>query len=332
MADGVKQMEDFWATFENMTPPAPATAETPVEVPTVPDVQALTDIVASDTTADDTATIIAEATTEPVVEQPEAEAVVEAVIEEAEAPAAEEVSVQVEAPKPKRKRRTKAEMEAARKAEAEKAAAALAEATPVADNSDTATETENTAASTSCTAETNAPGDTITITINKNQTYKDIIKALDLLPAVDEDFIKTKEEIQTKMNQIVVQSGMDRPNVEIMGQKIDELNSIISARMAAMKTAYENLSSREDGILMRVMAKGAVCGSPYNQGNDAARRANGIHAAENFVSPKTKEKVDLYWGVYATRYAKNFYEAAAEQLENKRRLLKQQADFLTMHN
>ncbi len=228
--------------------------------------------------------------------------------------------------KPKRKRRTKAQIEADRLKE-EEAKKAKAEHTDDTENEEEAEENEPEAS-----VATNEAPDTITVTISKNQTYKDIINALDLLPAVDEDFIKIKEEIQNKMNQIVVQSGMDRPNIEIMGQKIDELNAIISARMAAMKTAYENLSSREDGILMRVMAKGSVSGSPYNQSNDAARRANGICAAENFVSPKTKKKVDLYWGVYATRYAKNFYEAAAEQLENKRRLLKQQADFITMHN
>jgi hypothetical protein len=249
--------------------------------------------------------------------------------------------------KKKRHRRTKAEMEAARAAEA---AAKAAEEDKAADEEteeveeeqadeaeveeEAPEETEAPAPKKTKNKPTVAATDTpneITVTIHTNHTYHDIINALNLLPAVDDDFMKTKEEIEQKMNQIVVQSGMDRPNIEIMGQKIDELNAIISGRRAAMKTAYENIASKDDGILMREMAKGSAAGHPFNQSNEAARKANGIVAAENFVSPRTGETIDLYWCAYATRYAKNFYEAAMEQLENKRRLLKQQADFITMH-
>jgi chemotaxis protein histidine kinase CheA len=308
-------LEDFWASFEqNQEEPVPAIEETaaeekPIEKPT------------EEKQAEE---IIPENTTETTEETNEEAS--------AETTAAEEPPA-----KPKRHRRTKAEMEAARKAEAE---AKAEETESTNESTDTVEETtDNTADTveevveekstkkTKTSTKTSVPTQ-ITVTINNNQTYKDIIGALDLLPAVDEDFIKVKQDIQDKMNQIVVQSGMDKANIEVMGQKIDELNAIISARFAAMKTAYENLSSRDDGILMRVIAKGSMSGAPYSQGNDAARRANGINAAENFISPKTQEKVDLFWGVYATRYAKNFYEAAAEQLENKRRLLKQQADLI----
>ena len=231
-------------------------------------------------------------------------------------------AVEAPAPEPekkhKRHRRTKEQIAA-------EAAAASA-------TTQVSSATETAPAPTPAPAATNtvspAP-QTVTMEINTNQSCKDIINALNLLPAVDPNFEAVKKDINDKMDAIVIQNGMDRPNIEMMMCKIDELSNILNRYVAAANTAYENIASEKDGILYRVVAKGSVSNTPFEGSNEAIRKANGIVAAEQFTMPHSKEKVNLFWAVYSTRYAKNFFNAAINQVESKRRLLKVQSDFLT---
>ena len=166
----------------------------------------------------------------------------------------------------------------------------------------------------------NMNGNTIDITKNSDR----IIAALDLYPAISEEFVASQKTIQEKMNKIVITPKMDAANIDIMLCKIDEVVNIIDMNLPSAKSIYVNLSNRDDGVLARAITRGSILDTPYGNKNEVARRANGNYYAEHYKM--NGEEVNLFTLVAAARDAYDFYDSALQQAESKRRILKSKAD------
>lgn len=161
------------------------------------------------------------------------------------------------------------------------------------------------------------------IPINPELNTESMIAELGLLPSVDfEDKIA---DIEEKMNAIKVERNLDAANIMLLNDRIDELADILYADFAEIKSFYDDLTNKDDGIIaitkkMNMRGEGTVA--------DKERRA--LEVCMNYKTPAMTRATNLIQMAWAVRYQYNFLETAINQLENKRRLVKSQSDAMSM--
>lgn len=218
----------------------------------------------------------------------------------------EKEAAPVEEEKPKRK---------TRKPRAKKAAAKVSD-----NNAEENVENDITVANTR-NAEAPDSDDVFTIPVDPHLDIRNIVSSLNLIP--DTTFIEVQKDIQEKMNAIKVERNIDKANIMLMYDLVDELSDILRARYAVVKTIYDNLVNRDIGIIANVKKLNSV-----GAGTVADKERNAIRCLINYQTEGMQEPVNLIQLAWAANYEHNFLESAIDQLETKRRLLRGMEDAL----
>lgn len=159
----------------------------------------------------------------------------------------------------------------------------------------------------------------IYIPVDPSLDVRNIISSLNLIP--DSTFMETQKEIQNKMNAIKIEKNIDKANITLMYDYIDELSDILRSNYAVVKTVYDNLVNREVGIIANVKKLNMV-----GPGTVADKERNAIKCLMAYKTDTMDEPVNLIQASWAANYEFNFLESAIEQLETKRRILKGMED------
>lgn len=163
--------------------------------------------------------------------------------------------------------------------------------------------------------------DVFTIPVDPHLDIRNIVSSLNLIP--DTTFVEVQKDIQEKMNAIKVERNIDKANIMLMYDLVDELSDILRARYAAVKTIYDNLVNRDIGIIANVKKLNSV-----GTGTVADKERNAIRSLINYQTDDMPEPVNLIQFAWAANYEYNFIESAIDQLETKRRLLRGMEDAL----
>lgn len=157
------------------------------------------------------------------------------------------------------------------------------------------------------------------IPVDPTLDVRTIISSLNLIP--DSTFMETQKQIQDKMNAIKIEKNIDKANITLMYDYIDELSDILRSNYAVVKTVYDNLVNREVGIIANVKKLNMV-----GPGTVADKERNAIKCLMAYKTDTMDEPVNLIQASWAANYEFNFLESAIEQLETKRRILKGMED------
>lgn len=157
------------------------------------------------------------------------------------------------------------------------------------------------------------------IPVDPSLDVRTIISSLNLIP--DSTFMETQKTIQDKMNAIKIEKNIDKANITLMYDYIDELSDILRSNYAMVKTIYDNLVNREVGIIANVKKLNMV-----GPGTIADKERNAIKCLMAYKTDTMDEPVNLIQASWAANYEFNFLESAIEQLETKRRILKGMED------
>lgn len=153
------------------------------------------------------------------------------------------------------------------------------------------------------------------IPVDPTLDVRTIISSLNLIP--DTTFMETQKMIQEKMNAIKIEKNIDKANITLMYDYIDELSDILRSNYAVVKTIYDNLVNKEVGIIANVKKLNMV-----GPGTVADKERNAIKSLIAYKTDTMDEPVNLIQASWAANYEFNFLESAIEQLETKRRILR----------
>lgn len=132
-------------------------------------------------------------------------------------------------------------------------------------------------------------------------------------PIADPDWEDLKTEILTRIDGIKIKSNIPPNVVLLVSSELDSLHSYIHDKFMETKTALDNLTNKEDGILTVIKATNAK-GS-----NETERKASGVTAAQKYKIGKNT--VDLFQLIAETRGRYNFLDGILKQIQFKKELL-----------
>nr|DAW48042.1 MAG TPA: hypothetical protein [Caudoviricetes sp.] len=132
-------------------------------------------------------------------------------------------------------------------------------------------------------------------------------------PIADPDWEDLKTEILTRIDGIKIKSNIPPNVVLLVSSELDSLYSYIHDKFMETKTALDNLTNKEDGVLTVIKATNAK-GS-----NETERKASGVTAAQKYKIGKNT--VDLFQLIAETRGRYNFLDGILKQIQFKKELL-----------
>ena len=132
-------------------------------------------------------------------------------------------------------------------------------------------------------------------------------------PIADPDWEDLKTEILTRIDGIKINSNIPPNVVLLVSSELDSLHSYIHDKFMETKTALDNLTNKEDGVLTVIKATNAK-GS-----NETERKASGVTAAQKYKIGKNT--VDLFQLIAETRGRYNFLDGILKQIQFKKELL-----------
>lgn len=132
-------------------------------------------------------------------------------------------------------------------------------------------------------------------------------------PIADPDWEDLKTEILTRIDGIKIKSNIPPNVVLLVSSELDSLYSYIHDKFMETKTALDNLTNKEDGVLTIIKATNAK-GS-----NETERKASGVTAAQKYKIGKNT--VDLFQLIAETRGRYNFLDGILKQIQFKKELL-----------
>jgi hypothetical protein len=132
-------------------------------------------------------------------------------------------------------------------------------------------------------------------------------------PIADPDWEDLKTEILTRIDGIKIKSNIPPNVVLLVSSELDSLHSYIHDKFMETKTALDNLTNKEDGVLTVIKATNAK-GS-----NETERKASGVIAAQKYKIGKNT--VDLFQLIAETRGRYNFLDGILKQIQFKKELL-----------
>lgn len=132
-------------------------------------------------------------------------------------------------------------------------------------------------------------------------------------PITDPDWENLKTEILTRIDGIKIKSNIPPNVVLLVSSELDSLHSYIHDKFMETKTALDNLTNKEDGVLTVIKATNAK-GS-----NETERKASGVTAAQKYKIGKNT--VDLFQLIAETRGRYNFLDGILKQIQFKKELL-----------
>lgn len=132
-------------------------------------------------------------------------------------------------------------------------------------------------------------------------------------PIADPDWEDLKTEILTRIDGIKIKSNIPPNVVLLVSSELDSLHSYIHDKFMETKTALDNLTNKEDGVLTVIKAINAK-GS-----NETERKASGVTAAQKYKIGKNT--VDLFQLIAETRGRYNFLDGILKQIQFKKELL-----------
>lgn len=132
-------------------------------------------------------------------------------------------------------------------------------------------------------------------------------------PIADPDWEDLKTEILTRIDGIKIKSNIPPNVVLLVSSELDSLHSYIHDKFMETKTALDNLTNKEDGVLTVIKATNAK-GS-----NETERKASGVTAAQKYKIGKNT--IDLFQLIAETRGRYNFLDGILKQIQFKKELL-----------
>ena len=132
-------------------------------------------------------------------------------------------------------------------------------------------------------------------------------------PIADPVWEDLKTEILTRIDGIKIKSNIPPNVVLLVSSELDSLHSYIHDKFMETKTALDNLTNKEDGVLTVIKATNAK-GS-----NETERKASGVTAAQKYKIGKNT--VDLFQLIAETRGRYNFLDGILKQIQFKKELL-----------
>lgn len=132
-------------------------------------------------------------------------------------------------------------------------------------------------------------------------------------PIADPDWEDLKTEILTRIDGIKIKSNIPPNVVLLVSSELDSLHSYIHDKFMETKTALDNLTNKEDGVLTVIKATNAK-GS-----NETERKASGVTAAQKYKIGKNT--VNLFQLIAETRGRYNFLDGILKQIQFKKELL-----------
>lgn len=132
-------------------------------------------------------------------------------------------------------------------------------------------------------------------------------------PIADPDWEDLKNEILTRIDGIKIKSNIPPNVVLLVSSELDSLHSYIHDKFMETKTALDNLTNKEDGVLTVIKVTNAK-GS-----NETERKASGVIAAQKYKIGKNT--VDLFQLIAETRGRYNFLDGILKQIQFKKELL-----------
>lgn len=132
-------------------------------------------------------------------------------------------------------------------------------------------------------------------------------------PIQDDEWNKFKEEMTVKVDGIVIKDNIPPNVVLLIASDLDSTYNMIYEKYMEIKTALDNFTNKEDGIL-------SVIKATHSKGsNETERKANGVAAAQKYKIGKTT--VNLFELIAETRNRYNFLQGLIDQIKFKKDLL-----------
>lgn len=154
-----------------------------------------------------------------------------------------------------------------------------------------------------------------TVPIDPNMSINSIISGLGVMP--EPDFMANKEEIERKMREIQIERNLDRANIALMYERIDELSDMLRAHYAFAKSFYDNITNKDIGLIANVKKLNTV-----GSGTIPEKERNAILSLMNYKNETMDTPVNLIQAAWAANYQFNFIQSALDQIETKRRILR----------
>ena len=154
-----------------------------------------------------------------------------------------------------------------------------------------------------------------TVPIDPNMSINSIISGLGVMP--EPDFMANKEEIERKMREIQIERNLDRANIALMYERIDELSDMLRAHYAFAKSFYDNITNKDIGLIANVKKLNTV-----GSGTIPEKERNAIMSLMNYKNETMDTPVNLIQAAWAANYQFNFIQSALDQIETKRRILR----------
>ena len=154
-----------------------------------------------------------------------------------------------------------------------------------------------------------------TVPIDPNMSINSIISGLGVMP--EPDFMANKEEIERKMREIQIERNLDRANIALMYERIDELSDMLRAHYAFAKSFYDNITNKDIGLIEKVKKLNTV-----GSGTIPEKERNAILSLMNYKNETMDTPVNLIQAAWAANYQFNFIQSALDQIETKRRILR----------
>lgn len=132
-------------------------------------------------------------------------------------------------------------------------------------------------------------------------------------PILDKDWQDFKENLKIKIDKVKIKSTLTPNLILPIISELDGLYSIAYEEHVKTKTALQNLTNKEDGML-------TVCKTINAKGsNESERKSSGMKAAQKYKLGN--KSVDLFELVAETRSRYYFLESILEQIKFKKDLL-----------
>lgn len=131
---------------------------------------------------------------------------------------------------------------------------------------------------------------------------------------VDQEWEEFKARVTTTMSEIVISNEMNKPQLHDLLSQIALLRDEISIAFNDVKTLYEGLTTKEDGLIdrtKRLNSKGT---------NAEERKVSGTIAVMNYKSPEG-HNINLYELLDETRARYNFLKTINDSIEFKKAVL-----------
>lgn len=146
----------------------------------------------------------------------------------------------------------------------------------------------------------------------KSSAFNSIVDFV-INPIQDDEWNKFKEEMTVKVDGIVIKDNIPPNVVLLIASDLDSTYNMIYEKYMEIKTALDNFTNKEDGIL-------SVIKATHSKGsNETERKANGVAAAQKYKIGKTT--VNLFELIAETRNRYNFLQGLIDQIKFKKDLL-----------